>query len=209
MSAEHRCPDCGALVAADAEWCGQCLRPLRTPEPEPEPTPARGLRPAGEGDRREPVWVCPSCEQENPLALERCQVCGTPFASLFREPEREPRIPPSSALIWSLVWPGLGHVKAGRRVDGVARMVLFAWTSGTVLVLLVSRSGLGRAAPLLWLYALAALALYAVSAVDARRLAGGEDPVVGPRPLLWASVALIVLSIVLATLLTLPVVRGG
>lgn len=208
VSAEDRCPDCGALLAADAEWCGQCLRPLRAAEPEPGPAP-RVLRRAGEGGRTEPAWVCPACGRENALALERCEVCGTPFASLFAEPVPEPRIAASGALLWSLVWPGLGHIRAGRRVDGLARMVLFAWTFGTVLVLLVSRSGLGRAAPLLGLYGVATLALYVLSAVDARRVAGGEEPLLRPRPLLWASVALIVVSILLATLLTLPVVRGG
>jgi hypothetical protein len=155
------------------------------------------------------VWTCPTCERENPIASDRCAVCGTPFASLFAEPTPGIPIPPSSALAWSLLWPGLGHYRAGRRIDGVARMVLFAWTFGTVLVLLVSRAGLGRGAPLLGLYGLASLGLYGVSAVDARRAAAGEDPVVGPRALLWASVGLIVLSIALATLLTLPVARGG
>ena len=208
VSAEDRCPDCGALIAADAEWCGQCLRPLRAAPPEPAPAP-RVLRRTGEGGRTEPVWACPSCEHENPLALERCEVCGTPFASIFAEPVPEPRIPASSAFAWSLAWPGLGHVRAGRRVEGLARMVLFAWTFGAVLVLVVSRSGLGRTAPLLGLYGVATLALYVLSAVDARRVAAGEQPLVGPRPLLWGSVALIVLSIVIATLLTLPVVRGG
>jgi len=209
VSAEHRCPHCGALVAADAEWCGQCLLPLRAPEPEPEPQARAPVRPAREGGRSEPTWACPTCEHENPIALERCEVCGTPFARLFTEPEPEMRIPASSAMAWSLAWPGLGHYRAGRRIDGVARMVLFAWTFGTVLVLLVSRAGLGRGAPLLGLYAVASLGLYVLSAVDARRVAAGEEPVVGSRPLLWASVALVVLSIVLATLLTLPVARGG
>jgi hypothetical protein len=211
VSIEHRCPSCGALVAADAEWCGQCLRPLRVREPQAGSGPAAPVvrSRAGEGGRPEPAWACPSCEHDNPIALERCEVCGTPFAKLFAEPALSGAIAPSSAVAWSLAWPGLGHYKAGRRVDGVARMVLFAWTFGTVLVLLVSRAGLGRGAPLLGLYGAASLGIYALSAVDARRVAAGDEPVVGARPLLWTSVALIVLSIVLATLLTLPVARGG
>lgn len=37
---EERCPNCGALVAADAEWCGLCLASLRLePEPQHEPRP--------------------------------------------------------------------------------------------------------------------------------------------------------------------------
>jgi TM2 domain-containing membrane protein YozV len=27
----RRCPSCGALAAADADWCGQCLHPLENP----------------------------------------------------------------------------------------------------------------------------------------------------------------------------------
>ena len=34
-----RCPNCGALNAADAQWCNQCLESFVAPEPEPEPTP--------------------------------------------------------------------------------------------------------------------------------------------------------------------------
>lgn len=212
MSTEPRCPACGALVAPDAEWCGQCFRSLR-PEPAPPPsgppvvTRSRGGRAPREGAG--PCWRCPACEHENPLALDVCEVCGTPFARLFAEPAPGPRIEPARAVAWSLLWPGLGHWRAGRRADGFARMVLFAWTLGTVVVLLASGSGLGRAKPILALYALAAAATYGLSALDARRAAAGEEPVVGSRALLWASVALVVLSVVLATLLTLPVARGG
>lgn len=206
MSTERRCPHCGGLVAPDAEWCGLCLRPLR-PEPAPAPPAEVGVRERRRGAA--PTWRCPACEHENPLALDACEVCGTPFARLFVEAAPARRIEPAKALAWSLVWPGLGHWRAGRRAEGFARIVLFAWTLGTVVLLLVSGSGLGRAAPVLGLYALAALATYGLSAVDARRAAVGEGPVVGSRALLWGSVALIVLSVVFATLLTLPVARGG
>src|SRR5262249_17984360 len=39
MSPERRCPNCGALVSEDAEWCGQCFTNLREPSPAP-PVPA-------------------------------------------------------------------------------------------------------------------------------------------------------------------------
>ncbi|HEX7464704.1 MAG TPA: hypothetical protein VF382_07420, partial [Actinomycetota bacterium] len=32
MSSERRCPDCGALVAIDADWCGQCYASLIGPQ---------------------------------------------------------------------------------------------------------------------------------------------------------------------------------
>lgn len=155
--------------------------------------------------------MCPACEHENAIALDRCEVCGTPFAHLFAEPERRPEISPSRAMGWSLLLPGLGHWMAGRRFDGVARMVLFAWTFGTVITLLVARSGggLGSTVTLVAVFGASAVAVYAVSAVDARRVAADETPVVSSRVLLWASVGLVVVSILLATVLALPAARGG
>lgn len=207
---ERRCPSCGALVALDAEWCGQCLRRLEPPSaPEPAPAPVRGP-PTPQGERTEPTWVCPACEHDNAIALDRCEVCGTPFAQLFAEPERRVEIDPSAAFRWSLLLPGLGHWKAGYRLDGLARMVLFAWTFGTVLVLVATRStGIGTAGALLALYALSAVALYVVSAIDARRVASRLDPMVSSRALLWASVVLVVLSVLMATVLSLPALRSG
>lgn len=207
---DRRCPSCGALVALDAEWCGQCLRRLEPPEGERVPAPVRSAA-AGSGERAgEPTWVCPACEHENAIALDRCEVCGTPFAQLFAEPERRVEIDPSTAFRWSLLLPGLGHWKAGYRLDGLARMVLFVWTFGTVVVLVATRSaGVGAAGALLALYALFAVAVYVVSAIDARRVASRLDPVISSRTLLWASVVLVVLSVLLATVLSLPALRSG
>jgi hypothetical protein len=210
---ERRCPSCGALVALDAEWCGQCLRRLDRPpgaEPERGPAPVRAT-PAAEGERAgEPTWACPACEHENAIALDRCEVCGTPFAQLFAEPERRVEIDPAAAFRWSLLFPGLGHWKAGYRLDGLARMVLFVWTFGTVLVLLATRSaGIGTGGALLALYAVSAVAVYVVSAIDARRVASRLEPMVSSRVLLWASVVLVVLSVLMATVLSLPALRSG
>lgn len=214
IESERRCPSCRALVSQDAEWCGQCFTTLRRaepPEPEPpaEPVVRRGSAPTGEG---EPSWTCPACEAANPISADRCAVCGTAFAQLFAEPKPRVEIPPSRALAWSLLLPGLGHWKAGRAFEGIARMVLFGWTFGTVVVIGAARSGrggLGPVAPLFGLFLLACLALYVTSAIDARRIASGEEPLVSSRLLLWASVGLVLLSTVLATLLTLTAARGG
>ncbi len=202
-------------MATDAGWCGQCLRRLDEEAPSDaeataEPAPV-GVRAAGAAPRGEPTWTCPTCEHVNAIALERCETCGTPFGRLFAEPETSVEIAPARALVWSIVLPGLGHWMAGRRAEGVARIVLFAWTLGTVLVLLASgiEDGLGRAGVLLGLFAVAAAVLHVVSAVDAWRIASGEEPLVGSRTLLWASVGLVVVSMLLATLLSLPVARGG
>jgi hypothetical protein len=157
-----------------------------------------------------PTWACPVCEHENAIELDRCELCSTPFARLFVEPEDRVEIEPSRAFAWSLILPGLGHWMAGRKVDGIARMVLFAWVFGTLLVLVVSRwgVGLGSTLPIFLVYLAAALGLEVTSAVDARRLAEGDEPLVSSRLLLWAAVGLIAVSVVLATFLALPAARG-
>lgn len=156
------------------------------------------------------AWTCPVCGEHNPIDNERCSVCGTSFTRLFVAPEAEPSIEPDRAAVWSLMFPGLGHWKLGRRADAVARIVLFAWTFGTLAVILGSRfgkGGLGATMPLFLLFAAASAAVYVLSAADAYRLARGDDPLIGSRPLLWGSAALVVLSVLLATLVTLPAAR--
>jgi hypothetical protein len=160
----------------------------------------------------EPAWPCPLCGNRNPIESSECIVCGTPFASLFAEPGSKTRLEPTEAAKWSLMLPGLGHVKSGLAMDGVARMILFAWTLGTLLVLLVSRfgkGGLGVTAPLVVLFLLGWLLVHAESVVDAYRVAAGEMPLVSSRALLWASVVLVLLSMLLGSILLLPAARGG
>jgi hypothetical protein len=220
---ERRCPSCGALVAADAAWCGQCFTRLDAPAPSAtEPVGATTRLPAAtavelpSGGRIEvepggrPSWTCSICAANNAIEAPVCAVCGAPFGRLFAEPARRPQVPPQTAAIWSLVWPGLGHWKTGYRADAVARFVLFTWTFGTLLILLVSRfgkGGLGATFPLFVLFLVAAAAVYGVSAIDAYRLAGGEEPLITSRALLWASAVLVVVSVALASFITLPAAR--
>ena len=90
---ERRCPNCNALVSEDADWCGQCFADLRAAPaaasgatrrrrgararlaaiPRPPPTP--------KGD---PFWPCSVCGAHNPIVLEVCETCGTPFAAVMR-----------------------------------------------------------------------------------------------------------------------------
>jgi hypothetical protein len=80
----------------------------------------------------------------------------------------------------------------------VLRGVLFAWTVG-MAALLLSTWG-GAAAVVAGLYGAAALAVYVLSALEARRLAEGDEPLVPTRALLWGSVALIAASGLLVAL---------
>jgi hypothetical protein len=40
------------------------------------------------------------------------------------------QIDPQSAAVGSMVFPGLGHWKLGRRADVIARFAMFGWRSG-------------------------------------------------------------------------------
>jgi hypothetical protein len=222
-TAEPRCANCGGLLARGAEWCGQCFAPVATgPTPLAAPSPSAGSvdrRPAAaaglgggavEVAAGKATWECPVCGVRNPIEADRCPACQTPFGRLFETAEERPRIEPRTAMLWSLVLPGLGHWKVGLRADAVARMVLFAWTLGTVLVVVASRagSGFGSSTSLFVLYLGSATGIYVLSAIDAARAADGRPPVVSSRVLLWASAALVLASIALATLVTLPAARG-
>jgi ribosomal protein L40E len=205
-----RCPNCAALVIADADWCGQCFTSLRTKPPEPETTTIPVLaQPSAEGEAREggssASWPCPTCGAENPIELDLCEVCGTSFAQLLRGEEPVPTIPPREAFLWSLAFPGVGHAKAGRTADGIARGSLFALTFGLALVIILSGGSRGAVIPVLALLLVSALTLYLGSAIEAYRIADGGGPFVSPRVLLWATVVLIMISVGLLSMSVLTV----
>ncbi|HEX2025354.1 MAG TPA: hypothetical protein VHH92_03060, partial [Actinomycetota bacterium] len=149
------------------------------------------------------VWECPTCQGENPIDATACRSCGTPFARLLEEERRRPQVEPARAARLSLLFPGLGHAAAGRGAEGVARAVVFVYALATALTIVVMRAGdgFGPFLPLFLISAAAAVGLYAVTAVDAGRLARGEDPILSTRALLYGAVALMLLTIVIFLLL--------
>ncbi len=226
---ERRCPSCGGLVAEDAGWCGQCLTRLdQPPPPGPEGSPEEGSPPAPVRDPPGPevpragpaprssaagapgvrvegedvLWTCPTCGSENRLEDRACRSCGTPFRELFEEPTARPLPAPGRAVALSLLFPGAGHVAAGRVAEGVARAVVFAFALGTVLAIVLSRRGLGLGPFLALVGTLAAAAglLYGLTAVDAHRLARGQPQIVTTRVLLYGATGLIVLTIAVLVL---------
>ncbi|HET7928015.1 MAG TPA: zinc ribbon domain-containing protein [Actinomycetota bacterium] len=227
MMGERRCPACGALASADAEWCGQCFSPLervraRTEAEGPvtssrtgaaEPRAIRGRSGGAIGvEGGTLAWTCPVCETRNPIDANACSACGTPFGRLLAEPTAATtsEIEPQTAAVWSMLWPGLGHWKLGRRTDAVGRFVMFAWSFGALLILLVSRFGKGGLGPTFPLFALflgASVLIYVVSATDAYRLAAGDEPLISSRTLLWTSAGLVFLSVLIATFVILPAAR--
>jgi hypothetical protein len=213
---DRRCPNCGALVAADAQWCGQCFvslidsepepEPEREPETEPVPTPERtaGAGPAPTPSTTTPsavpTWPCPACGNDNAIELDACAVCGTSFAALMRQGEERPRVEPMTALAWSLIFPGLGHRKVGRGMDGLARGVLFAMLFVMALLTGLSGGGSGVLFALFALFLGLAVVVYAGTAWEAYHLAEGGEPVVSARALLWATVGVIFLSVAVLAL---------
>lgn len=207
-----RCPNCGALVSADAEWCGQCFTSLRTAAPEPEPAAAPVLvRPAGtaegSGSGETAAWPCPTCGSLNPLELDVCSVCGTSFAQLLREDEPHSTVSPRDAFLWSLMFPGIGHAKAGRAPDGIARGTLFVLTFGLSLVVVLSGVSSPPVFAVMALLLVSALTIYLGSAAEAYRIADGGSTFVSARALLWATVGLIMLAVSLLALSVVTVSR--
>lgn len=225
MMGERRCPACGALASPDAEWCGLCFSPLErsgarieaarpatvTPTGTAGPKAIRGTSGGAiEVDGGTLAWTCPVCETRNSIDANACSVCGTAFGRLLAEPRAASQIEPQTAAVWSMLWPGLGHWKLGRRTDAVGRFVMFAWSFTALMILLVSRFGRGGLGPTLPLFALflgASVLIYVVSAMDAYRLAAGNEPLMSSRTLLWTSAGLVFLSVVIATFVTLPAAR--
>ena len=211
---ERRCRTCGAVLYEGAEWCGMCFTPVATDTStddasEPELPVAVGAaegsaadEPAAEGSAEATVamWPCPVCDGRNPLELDRCATCGTPFAEAMRQDPARRQVDPSAAFRRSLVFPGLGHRMVGRDLDGFARGVLFAMLLLATVMLALSGVRSGAVGFLLIVYALATGLVYVGSAIEARRLAEGGEELVSSRALLWATVAILLGSVLIVSL---------
>lgn len=202
-------------MSADADWCGQCFAPLKGPEPPPEPAaehapaPSSGRASDGGDTKAEAFWPCPVCEGRNPIAADVCATCGTPFATVMREQaDPRPRVDGGDALRWSLVFPGLGHHRMGRTMDGLARAVLFGVSAGMAVMMVLG--GLRGAVTLsvFSLFVLAALAVYGLSAQETRRLLRGGGLLVSSRVLMWVLVGVIFLSVGALTLAFVTAAEG-
>jgi hypothetical protein len=223
---DRRCPNCGALVSADAAWCGQCYASLDGSATQPaqaEPNQVaqgraeqgRATASVGSGSTRddvvtapkaEPVWPCPVCGTRNPIEADLCSTCGTSFAQVMREDPERLDVIPKEALTRSLLFPGLGHRMVGRSADGLARAVLFGVTFGMALLLGFTGVRTAIAFASFALFLLAAIAIYAFSAYEAYRLAEGSRRLISSRQLLWAFAAVICASV---ALIAIAVVSGS
>lgn len=205
----ERCPQCGASNPAGAAWCGQCLRRFDRPVPATigvsiggnsavagtEERTLRTLRTTGgptvrTRDDGEPVWVCPACETENELSASVCCRCGSAFTSFFADPaaDAQPRVAPRSAIAMSAALPGAGHLAMRQTGPAVARVVLYLWTLGIALMLLVwpphGAKPIVRAVGAL--FALAAAAMWLLSMLETLRFVEGDRRLlVPPKALTW------------------------
>lgn len=155
--------------------------------PEQAPSPTAG-------------WPCPVCERINAIELDACVTCGTTFGAAMRRGGDRPAVDPDLAFRRSLLYPGLGHRLVGRELDGFARGVLFAMLLLATAMLASSGVSSGALGAMLLLYATATLTVYLGSAIEARRLAAGGSMIVSSRALLWASVAILLVSVVVVSL---------
>jgi hypothetical protein len=194
-----RCPFCGGLNAATAQWCGQCLEafptvaetspddvatqsPLgATPEAPVTATadpaaPAAGpefTRGAFTVSAEGITWTCPTCETPNSIDSDVCTVCGTTFAQMVHpEPEPADKDPNTAALI-SLFFPGAGHAYLGMWSEAIARAVVSLWAIG-VAIIAAFASGQAAGRLITILFGVVAFALWGVAANDAYRAARRE-----------------------------------
>jgi hypothetical protein len=144
-----------------------------------------------------PTWPCAVCGAANDIELDTCASCGAPFARLFQQEAARPTVEPKRAVGFSLAFPGLGHAVAGRRAEGIARAILFAWAAATAILLLTAHpaGGLGFLAPMAILFVLAAITWYAVTAADAFRLASGQRQIVSSKVMLYGVASLMLVSV--------------
>jgi hypothetical protein len=182
----------GGTTAAQ-EPAQSSVTALGVPEAEASATEA----PAIEAPAAEAVWPCSVCGARNPIELDACATCGTSLRSLFDEQRDRPRIEPASAFRWSLLYPGLGHAKAGSGLDGFARGVLFTMLVLMAGLVLATGATSGPLFGILTLFGGTAVAVYFFSAAEAYRLAEGGSPFVPAKFLLWGAVVIIVLSVML------------
>ena len=142
----------------------------------------------------EVLWSCPACGGENALDVRACTRCGTPFGKLFEVAEPPPPVTAERAAALSLLFPGVGHIAARRVPDGLARAVVFAFTLGMALAILLGGGLGGPLLPLLILFLGASACLYLATSVDAYRSVTGDPPVLTTRMLLIGATVLMVLA---------------
>lgn len=229
-----RCPSCGGLNAADADWCGQCLQRFSAPSPPPPPPPPpvqAGPRaadppaptaapPAPERKMKDlPVgvergafkvteegvtWTCSRCDSTNPMEVTVCPVCGSDLATTLRPPG--PERPRRDPNMTALI---------SLLLPGAGHAYLGQWAQGVargivqMWILATALIGAVQGTPLVWVtFGIASVALWVVAAHDAYREAAdeGRGVFLRGRVFLWVVLGLLalLLFVVLGTAVRAP-----
>ncbi len=177
-----RCPQCGALNPAGAQWCNQCLKRFTAPPPPPPPPPSSAAPEQQRGAARRGAftvsdegvtWRCPNCDSDNAIEDMACRVCGTPFAAAVGAEETKARrveSDPNTVALASLFFPGAGHAYMGLWGQAVARAILSLWAIGLTFAM-----GVAGSTVFAGLVGMIAFGLWAVAAHDAYRIATGDE----------------------------------
>lgn len=147
------------------------------------------------------LWQCSTCGATNDIDALECGVCGdSMFAEYIREADsrRKPAASPGTAAAWGAI-PGGGQWVTGHRGDAIGRALLILWLIGCAIVL--------NDKSILWvrvIFAVAGIATWAISALDARIQAGSKG-----IQILTVKRMLLVLVLSVALLLALSFVLAG
>jgi hypothetical protein len=146
------------------------------------------------------TWACPACGHDNAIGLDACEVCGTTFAAMMRQGEARPEVEPTTALMYSLALPGLGHTKMGMGIDGVARGVLVIVLLTMTVLLFLTGTHSGPLLTIFVMFLVLTIVVYLGTALEAYRIADGGQAFISPKAMLWGTVAVIMVSISLLAL---------
>lgn len=117
------------------------------------------------------TWACKWCEAKNPLAEQRCSVCGAGFGEILKEEKLQVARDPGTVALLSLFFPGAGHAYMGQWGQAVARAVLSLWA---LLVCFFAGVQGGKGMLLAVVFGIIAFALWVIAAHDAFRDASGS-----------------------------------
>jgi hypothetical protein len=146
------------------------------------------------------TWTCPSCDHKNPLDLDICALCGTPFSRLFSDGDVARRVEPDRAAFLSVV-PGLGHWICGQHGEAATRFLFVVWGFAVGLLGLLAKTsaqypGGAKLHPVGVVYILSALIVYGIGFVDAYRSASGHEQYLSVKILLYWFAALIFIFLI-------------
>lgn len=151
-------------------------------------------------------WRCRACESWVALEMPSCHACGSPRAGFGEQPRSEATVAPSEhgkVLTAAAIFPGVGHLRAGRTGSGATRFALgLLWLIGGIWwVATTAASGSAPGVVLI----LGALVLWVASYLDVQAFLAGRDEPFGVRGLLWSVVGVTaLLMIAVAWLATGP-----